>query len=96
MLGHAIRHELDDLAALVRAKGSETLVSSLPLCLFASACIAINVSDRWPTDADLREIAKRASESATELESLSRRSTSTCHEWHWARRNSMTSFQSRD
>jgi hypothetical protein len=68
MLGHAIRHELDELAALVRAEGSETLISSLPLCLFASAYIAIDVSDRWPTDADLREIAKHASESATELD----------------------------
>jgi hypothetical protein len=68
MLGYAIRHELDDLAALVRAVGSEALVSSLPLCLFASAYIAIDVSDRWPTDADLREIAKHASESATELD----------------------------
>jgi hypothetical protein len=68
MLGHAIRHELDDLAALVRAEGNETLVSILPLCLFTSAYIAIDVSDRWPTDADFREIAKHASESATELD----------------------------
>ena len=68
MLGHAIRHELDDLASVVRAMGSEALVSSLPLCQFASAYIAVDVSDRWPTDADLREIAKHASESATELD----------------------------
>jgi hypothetical protein len=68
MLGHAIRHELDDLAAVVRAMGSEALVRSLPLCLFASAYIALDVSDRWPTDDDLREIAKHASESATELD----------------------------
>jgi hypothetical protein len=68
MLGYAIRHELDDLAALVRAEGNEALLGSIPLCLFASAYIAIDVSDRWPTDADLREIAKRAAESATELD----------------------------
>jgi hypothetical protein len=43
-------------------------VGSLPLWLFASAYIAIDVSGRWPTDADLREIAKHASESATELD----------------------------
>ena len=68
MLGHAIRHELDDLAALVQAEGSEALISSIPLCLLASAYIAIDVSDRWPTDADLREIAKNAAESVTRLD----------------------------
>jgi hypothetical protein len=68
MLGHAIRHELDDLAALVRAEGNEALPGSIPLCLFVSAYIAIDVSGRWPTDADLREVAKLASQSATELD----------------------------
>jgi hypothetical protein len=68
MLGHAIRHELDDLAALVRAEGSEALLGSVPMCLFASAYIAIDVSDRWPTDADLKEIAKAAAESVTRLD----------------------------
>jgi hypothetical protein len=68
MLGYAIRHELDDLAALTQAEGTETLMRAIPLCLFASAYIAIDVSDRWPTDADLHKIAKNASESATELD----------------------------
>jgi hypothetical protein len=68
MLGHAIRHELDELAALVRAQGSEVLLGSVPLCLFVSAYIAVDVSGRWPTDADLREIAKRAAQSATQLD----------------------------
>ena len=68
MLGHAIRHELDDLAAAAEAEGSEVLLGSIPLCLFASAYIAIDVSDRWPTDADLREIAKNAAESVTRLD----------------------------
>jgi hypothetical protein len=68
MLGHAIRHELDDLAALVKAQGNDALLGSIPLCLFASAYIAIDVSDRWPTDADLREIAKSAAESVTRLD----------------------------
>jgi hypothetical protein len=68
MLGHAIRHELDELAALVRAEGDEALLGSIPLCLFASAYIAIDVSDQWPTDADLKEIAKAAAESVTRLD----------------------------
>jgi hypothetical protein len=68
MLGHAIRHELDDLAAIVRAQGSEALSGSIPLCIFASAYIAIDVSDHWPTDADLREIAKYAAQSVARLD----------------------------
>ena len=68
MLGHAIRHELDDLAALMRADGNESLLRSLPLCLLASAYIAIDVCERWPTDADNRELAKNAAESVTRLD----------------------------
>lgn len=68
MLGHAIRHELDGFAAVIQAEGGEVLLGSIPLCLFASAYIAIDVSDRWPTDADLREIAKNAAESVTRLD----------------------------
>ena len=68
LLGHAIRRELDDLAAQAQAEGTEALMGAIPLCLLASAYIAIDVSDRWPTDADLRKIAANASKSATELD----------------------------
>jgi hypothetical protein len=68
MLGHAIRHELDELAALMRTIGNETLLRGLPLCLLASAYIAIDVCERWPTDADIHEIAKNAAESVTRLD----------------------------
>lgn len=68
MLGHAIRHELDDLAALVQAEGSDALLASTPLCLLASAYVAIDVSDRWPTEADLREIARDAAQAVTRLD----------------------------
>jgi hypothetical protein len=36
--------------------------------VFASAYVAIDVSGRWPTDADLRDIAARAANSATRLD----------------------------
>jgi len=68
MLGHAIRRELDELAAVARSGESEVIVGSIPLCLFVSAYIAIDVSDRWPTDADIRQIAKNAAESVTRLD----------------------------
>jgi hypothetical protein len=68
LLGHAIRHELDELAATAQSQGAEALIGSLPLCLLASAYIAIDVSDRWPAEADLREIAKSAAGSVTQLD----------------------------
>jgi hypothetical protein len=60
MLGHAIRHELDDLAAVLQTVENEDHLGSVPLCLLASAYIAIEACERWPTDADLREIANAA------------------------------------
>jgi hypothetical protein len=69
MLGHAIRHELAELAAMIESEGNTTLVNSLPLCLLASAYIAIDVSGmRWPNDVVLRKIASNASTSATNLD----------------------------
>ena len=68
MLGHAIRHELGELATAIQAAGNDTLLASIPLCLFASAYIAIDVCERWPTNADIREIAKSAAESETGLD----------------------------
>ena len=68
MLGHAIRHELDDLTALMRTVESETVIGTISLCLLASAYIAIEISERWPTDADIREIAKNAAAAVTRLD----------------------------
>jgi len=68
MLGHAIRNELDDLAALISAEGDKTLAGAVDLCTFAAGYICIDVVGmRWPTEASLRDIAHRASESGTEL-----------------------------
>lgn len=61
MLGHVIRHELDDLTALRQTLENDTLLGGISLCSLASAYIAIEASERWPTDADLRETAKLAS-----------------------------------
>jgi hypothetical protein len=68
MLGHAIRHELEELASLIRAAGNEALLESIPLCLVASAYIAIDVCERWPADTDLHENAKNAAESVSGLD----------------------------
>src|SRR5260370_26622704 len=68
MLGHAIRQELDDLAALIHAEGNPTFLGAVDLCVFASGYIAIDVCQRWPTEADLREIARVSAQSATHLD----------------------------
>ena len=68
MLGHAVRHELDELAKLILDVGNEAFFGSIPLCLLASAYIAIDVNGQWPSDADLREIAKTVSETEGRLD----------------------------
>jgi hypothetical protein len=68
MLGYALRGELDVLADYIRAEGSDILPKAIPLFLLASAYIAIDVSGRWPTEADTREIAKSAAQSVTRLD----------------------------
>lgn len=68
MLGHAIRHELDELADVIGGLDDEKFAACVPLWVFASAYIAIDVSGRWPTNADLRDIAARAAKSLTRLD----------------------------
>ena len=67
MLGHAIRGELQDLAPLIQSVGDERYKQALGLCLIAAAYIAVDVSGRWPADADVREIARQVSERGTEI-----------------------------
>jgi hypothetical protein len=68
MLGHAIRGERQELATRVYAADGETYREALGLCLVAAAYIAVDVSGRWPTDADAREIARLVAERETETE----------------------------
>ena len=69
MLGYAIRHELDALADAIQSVGNEKFLGTIPLCLLASAYVAIDVSGmRWPNDVVLRKIAANAAKSATGLD----------------------------
>lgn len=67
MLGLAIRGELTELAALIQSVGGERYRQILGMCLSAAAYIAIDVSERWPTDADVREVARMVAERGTEV-----------------------------
>ena len=65
MLGHAIRGEVAELAAAIRVGGGERRRQVLGLFLVTAAYIAVDVSGRWPTDADLRKIARAVAEHET-------------------------------
>jgi hypothetical protein len=59
MIEHAIRGELDELAAMMTGLGPERLAECLGLCVTVSGYVAIDVSGhRWPPAADLRRIAE--------------------------------------
>jgi hypothetical protein len=68
MLGHAIRGELQELAMAIQAAGNETYRQSIALCLLAAGYVAVDVCKRWPTNADIREIARNASEAEDRLD----------------------------
>jgi hypothetical protein len=68
LLGHAVRGELQELAPQIQAVGDAAYRQSLAYCLAIAAYIAIDVSRRWPTDADIREIAARTAQATTKFE----------------------------
>lgn len=68
MLNHAMRLELTELAEVIRAEGNDVLASCIQLCAMTAGYIAIEVCERWPSDADLRGIAVRSSKAASGLE----------------------------
>lgn len=60
MLGHVLRGELSEFAALVEGIGSQMYESAVALCIMASGYIAVDTSGRWPVDVDVKALAKRA------------------------------------
>ena len=67
LIGHALRWELEELAPLIQATGNEVYPHILTLYGFACAYITVDVGERFPTDADLRALARNAADPATEL-----------------------------
>jgi hypothetical protein len=64
MLGHLIRQEFDELENEMRTIGEETFLRATALCIPVTGYIAVDVAGRWPTDADVREIARHTAASA--------------------------------
>jgi hypothetical protein len=67
MLGRAIRGELEELTTVVYSVGGEQYRRVLGMCLAAAAYIAVDVSGHWPTDDEIREIARLVEEQEVEL-----------------------------
>jgi hypothetical protein len=68
MLGHAIRGELPELEAEIAAVGDETYAAGITLCLIIAGYIAVDLAGRWPTEADIRELARHTAASSTDYE----------------------------
>jgi hypothetical protein len=67
MLGHAMRHELEGLDAVIVAEGDAAVHGVIGLCVVASGYISIDVCEQWPTEVDLREIAASVAKATTRL-----------------------------
>jgi hypothetical protein len=65
MMGHVIRNEFDALESEILAIDDDAFRSVLRLCARAAAYVAVNVAERWPTDAELEEIARHTAASAS-------------------------------
>jgi hypothetical protein len=68
MLGHVIRGELQELATVIHSAGNETYRQSIALCLLVAGYVSVDVCKRWPTDADIHEIARNAAEAEDRVE----------------------------
>jgi hypothetical protein len=68
LIGHVIRQEYDDLQNEMHAIGNDTFMRAMALCVSVAEYITVDVAGRWPTDADVREIAKHVAASARGFE----------------------------
>jgi hypothetical protein len=68
MLGHAFRGELPELEAKIEAVGDETYAAGITLCLILAGYMAVDLAGRWPTEADVREIARHTATTSTGYE----------------------------
>jgi hypothetical protein len=67
LVGHAIRNQVEEIARVIAEAGEKGTGRFLGLAVQSSAYITIHVSEGWPKDANLRGVARVASESAARL-----------------------------
>jgi hypothetical protein len=68
LLAHAIRGELEEMGGTVYAIGDRRYLECISLCIAIVGYIVVDASERWPTDADLREVARHAADSTTKFD----------------------------
>jgi hypothetical protein len=68
MLELAIQGHIQQLANHIETAGEETYREVIRLCLVAAAYIAVDASGRWPTEADLRQIARNGVRGETRMD----------------------------
>ena len=68
MLGHAIQAELPQLKAKISGVGDEVYAAAITLCMIIAGYIAVDLAGRWPTEADVREIARHTAASSKDYE----------------------------
>jgi hypothetical protein len=67
MLELAIRGNLQELPNQIESIGGGVYRQVISLCVVAAAYIAVDATGRWPTDADLRQIARNGVRGETRL-----------------------------
>lgn len=67
LVGHAIRNEQHDITRIITKAGPETTGRVISLCIRAGAYVCLYAAERWPGDADLKEVTRAASEAGTGL-----------------------------
>jgi hypothetical protein len=68
LLAHAIRGELKEMGNLIYAIGDQRYLECISLCIAIAGYIGTEASQRWPTEADLHEIARHASATTTRFD----------------------------
>jgi hypothetical protein len=67
LLAHAMRGELEEMGHLIYAIGDQRYLECITLCITIAGYLGIDIPQRWPTDADLREIARHTTDTTDEF-----------------------------
>jgi hypothetical protein len=68
LIGRVIRQEFDEFEEEIRKLGDAKYADAVSLCVIAAGYVTVNAAECWPTDADVREIARHTATSARGFE----------------------------
>jgi len=67
LLDRALHNRLDDVASLIATVGPQAYETAAALAIQVTGHVVIDTAERWPTEADLREIARLSATAITGL-----------------------------